>query len=152
MTAALHEQPARQAIVASTLPVLAALLLLWHAPLQAGQGTGQFPVAINLQGAPAPVAAPASILCRSNAMVGTFGSSVTVVCTTGVAALAAVSPGTGKLPWTPMPDNTYRFMLSSYANGGQYHAVDDYFGAGTVATWRMIKLNDRDYLEMMLHW
>ena len=85
-------------------------------------------------------------------MVGTFGSSVTVVCSTG-AVVSSAGTGASNLPWTATPDNTYRFMLNAYREGDDYRAVD-YFppGTGTDATWRTIRLNDRDYLEMMLHW
>ncbi len=159
-TAALLEgRTALQAAAANTLPVLAALLLLWHAPSHAGQSSGQFPVTINLQGASAPVAAappppaaPATAFCRSGTMVGTFGSSVTVVCATGITGTAGMPTGVSSLPWTSMPDNTYRFMLNNYREGDQPRVIDGYGGAGTIASWRMIKLNDRDYLEMMLHW
>lgn len=159
-TAALHEErPALQAVAANTLPVLAALLLLWHAPSHAGQSTGQFPVTINLQGASAPAATPAgtsstpaTAFCRSGTMVGAFGSPVTVVCATGITGTTGMPTGVSSLPWTSMPDNTYRFMLSNYRDGEQFHETYSYGGAGTVASWRMIKLNDRDYLEMMLHW
>lgn len=87
-------------------------------------------------------------------MVGAFGSPVTVLCTTGVtgAAVASGTSSAASLPWTSMPDNTYRYMLNNYREGAQFRATDSYGGAGTVASWRMIKLNDRDYLEMMLHW
>lgn len=153
-TAALHnKQPARQATAASTPPVLAALLLLWHLPSHAGQSSGQFPVTINLQSASAPAAAaPPSILCRSGTMVGAFGSPVTVVCVTGVTATSGAPTGGTNLPWTSTPDNTYRFMLNNYREGEQLRGSASYYGVGTDATWRLIKLNDRDYLEMMLHW
>ncbi len=88
-------------------------------------------------------------------MVGAFGSSVTVVCATGITGVTGTSTtptGATNLPWTSMPDNTFRFMFSAYRDGEQYRAMDSNYGAGTVASWRMIKLNDRDYLEMMLHW
>ncbi len=154
-TAALCEKPALQAVAASSLPVLAALFLLWHEACHAGQGSGQFPVTINFQNASAPAAsqpgAPPSILCRSGTMVGSFGSTVTVICATGVTGSAG-SGSYSQLPWTSMPDNTYRFMLTSYREGEQLRASESFYAAGTDATWRTIKLNDRDYIEMMLHW
>ena len=86
-------------------------------------------------------------------MIGAFGSSVTVVCATGATGVSAGAPTDGaSLPWTAMPDNSYRFVFSAYRDGDQYRTVDSYTAAGTIASWRMIKLNDRDYLEMMLHW
>ncbi len=85
-------------------------------------------------------------------MVGAFGSPVTVVCTTGMTGAAGMPTGAASLPWTAMPDNSYHFVLSNYREGEQFRAIDSYGGAGTVASWRMIKLHDRDYLEMMLHW
>jgi len=140
---------------ANVLVLLAALLCAWPIPGLAGQSTGQFPVSINLNGGvpagAAPGAAPNTALCRSGTMVGAFGSSVTVVCSTG-AVVSSAGTGASNLPWTTMPDNTYRFMFSAYRDGDQLRAVDSYAGMGTVTTWRKVKLNDRDYLEMMLHW
>jgi len=152
--AALLEKSVLRITAANILPILAAALLCaWAIPGHAGQSTGQFPVTINLQNssASAPGAAPNTALCRSGTMVGAFGSSVTVVCSTG-AVVSSAGTGASNLPWTTMPDNTYRFMFSAYRDGDQYRTVDNYSGAGTIASWRRIKLNDRDYLEMMLHW
>jgi hypothetical protein len=161
-TAALLETPALQATAANILPILAAALLcICTLPGYAGQNTGQFSVTVNLQNpngtAAIPPATPAPFIafCRSGTMVGTFGSTMTVVCTTGVTGvtgMTAAPTGTAGLPWTTMPDNTYRFMFSAYREGEQFRTLDSYSGAGTAASWRMIKLNDRDYMEMMLHW
>ncbi len=152
-------EPARQAIAASALPVLAVLLLLGHTPSLAGQGSGQFPVTINLQGSGVPPtgvapagtsAAPAAALCRSATGIGPFATTLTVNCATGVAVNAPLNAAS--LPWTSVPDSSYRYMLNVYSEGKPLGTIDSYFGVGTVTTWRTIKLNDRDYLELMLHW
>lgn len=150
-TTALLEKPASKAIAANIL--LAALLFVWALPSLAGQSSGQFPVTINLQNnGNAPTgAAPVSVLCRSGTGIGAFGSTVTVACATG-AATDATGNSVSKLPWTTMPDNSYRFMFGTYREGEKSGTVDSYNGAGTVASWRMVKLDNRDYIEMMLHW
>ena len=43
-------------------------------------------------------------------------------------------------------------MLNVYREGQPLETVDSYTGAGTATSWRLLKLNNRDYLEMMLHW
>lgn len=148
-----------QAVAASALVFAAALLGVWAIPGYAAQNnSGTFAVTINLQGgavgtAPAvggSPAAPATVLCRSGSGVGAFGSTLTVVCATGVSA--ASSGDASSLPWTTVPDSSYRYMLDVYRGQERLGTVDSYTEAGTITSWRLIKLNNQDYLEMMLHW
>lgn len=149
---------ARRAVAANALVLLAALFGVWAIPCHAAQNTGQFVVSINLTGTPAaggvPVGAtptaPVSALCRSRSGIGTFGSTLTVVCATGVSA--AFNGDSSSVPWTTMPDNSYRYMLDIYRGRERLGTVDSYTGAGTITSWRLLKLNNQDYLEMMLHW
>lgn len=46
----------------------------------------------------------------------------------------------------------YRFMLRSGSDGPRYASVDLYAGAGTLASWRIVRLTDWDYLEMTVGW
>lgn len=136
---------------ANTLMVLAALLVFWAPAGQAGQSSGRFDVAINLQSSGgAPATAPTTVLCRSGSGIGAFGSTLTVNCATGT--IAGVAEGFANLPWTSLQESSYRYLLNVYQEGRQLGSVESNIGAGTVTSWRLIKLNHQDYLEMMLHW
>jgi len=156
---ALLEKSALRGVAASSLPLLAALLSAWALPSHAGQNSGQFPVTIKLQGSaalPTGVATagtstvPAAVLCRSGTGIGAFGTTLIVDCATGAVVNAPVNPSS--LGWTRVPDNSNRYMLNVYSDGKPLGTIDGYFGAGTVTSWRTIRLNDRDYIELMLHW
>ncbi len=135
------------------------LLFTWVAPAWAGSAQASFGVQITLQnpggaatgvtlnqnGQNGPVA-----YCRSATGIGPFATTLTVNCATGAAVNAPVNAA--NLPWTSVPDSSYRYMLNVYSEGKPLGTIDSYFGVGTVTTWRTIKLNDRDYIELMLHW
>ncbi len=159
MDTALPDNSGPRWVAANAFSVLAALLFAWAFPSYAGQGSGQFPVTINLQASGVPPtgvapagspAAPAAALCRSATGIGPFATTLTVNCATGAAVNAPVNAA--NLPWTSVPDSSYRYMLNVYSEGKPLGTIDSYFGVGTVTTWRTIKLNDRDYIELMLHW
>lgn len=138
-----------RAVAANALILLAALLGVWSLPSQAGQSNGSFVVSINLNGG-GPGGTSNTALCRSSSGIGAFGATLTVVCSNG--AIVNLSGNTSNLPWTTTQDSSYRYMLNVYSAGQPLGVVDIYTGVGTVTTWRMIKLNHQDYLEMMLHW
>lgn len=46
----------------------------------------------------------------------------------------------------------YRFVTHDSSAGESLGTVDSYAGTGTITSWRMVKLADLDYLEMMVHW
>jgi len=156
----LLEKYALQAVVAHTL-LFAALLFVWALPSYAGQGSsGQFAVTINLQTNGTPVGSaliaggtptvPIVALCRSRAGIGALGSTLTVVCASGMPE--AFAGNSSLLRWTSISESSYRYMLNVYLGGEQLGTVYGSTGAGTVTSWRLLKLNNRDYLEMMLHW
>ena len=119
------------------------LLSSWAVPAYALTAQNSFSVSINVQ--PANTA-----LCKSASSIGIFGAAVTVICSTG--AFASYSDYDSKLPWTAMQDSTYRFVTQISRSGETLGTVDSYTGGGTVTSWRVIKLANRDYLEMMVHW
>ena len=143
----LHEKSAHQAVAAKASIVLAALLGVWAVPSQAAQSTGQFAVTINLQNSGV---LPNAGLCRSSTSIGTFGTTVIVDCLTGT--VVNFTGTSSSLPWATVQENSFRFMLNSYGAVGIPVTLDNYAGVGTITTWRTIKLNDRDYLELMIHW
>lgn len=122
---------------------LAALLFFWALPSQAAQSNTQFTLTINLQ-------SPNAGLCQSGTRIGTFGATVTVVCTTGTAE--KFSGNIASLPTTTADDNSYRFLTQISRSGEPLGTVDSYVGIGTVTSWRVVNLDNQDYLEMMVHW
>jgi hypothetical protein len=130
--------------------LLLTTLLGWASPSQAAQRSGSFKVNINLLSTGGPGAAPVTGICRSSNGIGAFGATLTVICSTGT--IVNYSGDTSKLPWAPIQGSSFRYLLNVYNAGGPSAVIDSYTGVGTITTWRQIRLNDRDYLEMMVHW
>ena len=87
--------------------------------------------------------------CRTSPALA-FGALVTVVCATGeVVDITAVATG---IPGAPMHGGTYRFVLPGSYAGGLPDFYDGYTGFGTVSTWRIVQLADRNYYELLLGW
>ena len=128
--------------------VLAATVALLAVSAHATQVNGQFNVTVTLLSATNP-ALPNAVFCRTSPALA-FGALVTVVCATGE-VVDITAPPRG-IPWAPVHGGAYRFILpGSYATG----LPDFYDGSawpGTVATWRMIRLADRDYYELLVGW
>jgi len=57
-----------------------------------------------------------------------------------------------KLPWTEIPDGPFRYVNLLSGNSEILATVDSYAGSGTVTSWRIVNLADRDYLELMVGW
>jgi hypothetical protein len=136
-----------RAAAAGKLLFLAVLLGGWMIPSQAAQTTAPFTLTINLQDSSSVT--PNAGLCRSTSMIGTFGASMTVFCATG--AITSFTGDTSTLPWTTMQDSSYRFVTQVTRAGELLGTIDIYTG-GTVTSWRVIRLANRDYLEMIVHW
>ena len=123
----------------------AALFLLlgaWVSPNEAAQTSGSFDVVVNISGANTG-------LCRRNTGIGTFGATVTVVCTTG-AVLGLEAMGKG-MPWLPVHGGAYRF-LTHVSGKNQSGTVDSDTGAGTSAAFRVVSLTDQEYTELTISW
>ena len=123
------------------------LMNTWALPAYAGKAQASFAVRINLQNADIITKTG---LCRSGTRVGTFGAAVTVFCSTGVDA--NFSGNNSSLPWTSMQDSSYRMVTQLTWEGESLGTIDSYAGGGATSSWRMIRLGNRDYLEMMVHW
>jgi hypothetical protein len=119
----------------------------------ADQQSTQFKVKVNLVANPSvntPVD-PNSAFCSSTNAPGSFGATVTVVCSTG-AQVAINGPATGGVPWRPVHGGAYQY-ISYIARAGNGLAVADIYSlAGTVTTWRTVNLNERSYTEMTVSW
>ncbi|HEX4331195.1 MAG TPA: hypothetical protein VH040_03580 [Usitatibacter sp.] len=91
---------------------------------------------------------PGSSFCRISDMPGAFGAIVTVVCSTGVVVqIDAPSAFSSSLP---IHGGAYRFLPPVSWAGVM--SDDMTAGLGTVTSWRVIKLADRDLLEMTVRW
>jgi hypothetical protein len=68
-----------------------------------------------------------------------------------------VEPGSGRkvtlvcAPAAP-PRDTPRYLLHVYRAGEWLGEVDGQMGAGTVTSWRIVHVANREYLEMMVGW
>jgi hypothetical protein len=79
-----------------------------------------------------------------------YEAIVTVVCGTG--AVVQVSPPVGWRGWKPVHGGAYRFLPPVLPSGVMSDDSDIHAGLGTVTSWRLVSLKDRDYLEMTLRW
>jgi hypothetical protein len=52
----------------------------------------------------------------------------------------------------PIPANTPRFVLNMYDSGMWLGTVDGLMTTGTVTSWRVVRLVNRDYLEIVVGW
>jgi len=100
------------------------LLGVWAFSSQAAETSTSFNVTVDLQ---TGIEVPDAGLCK---MIGAFGTSVTVSC----------APG------------SFRFITRPPAADALQDKEPSYTGAGTVTSWRMIRLENGDYLEMTVQW
>lgn len=128
--------------------MLATVLGFAAVPVNAAQLNGQFNVTVNLQSANSPTL-PQSVFCRTSPGGLAFGAIVTVVCSTGT--VVDISPSSTGMPWAPMHGGAYRYILPGRAVDLP-GTIDSYVGAGTTTSWRVIKLSNLDYLELMVGW
>ena len=140
----------KKSAVAAVVCVLGALLVLWPSFARAAQNNGQFSVRITLQSNQQQN----SGLCRSASQIGAFGIVVIVECDTGT--IASYDGNPTDLPWTTMQDNSsFRFVANVTRAGellGPLDKYDSFAEAGTITSWRLVKLDKMSYFEMMMHW
>jgi hypothetical protein len=111
---------------------LCALLLAGaSACCEAGQASASFKVKVDF------LADPKDTGRCERSTRPTLPASVTIVCG------SSTSPGT-------RPDS--RFMLNMYRSGEFLGTVDGMMSTGTVTSWRVIHLVNREYLEIMVGW
>ena len=92
-------------------------------------------------------------ICSRHTDPSTFGAIVNIVCATG--AFVGLEAPKNAVAWTPVHGGAYRFTR---VNPDEIRAVSyvqstgSYTGVGTVTSWRMVSLADREYLEMLIDW
>ena len=114
--------------------------------VDARQSSSQFQVTVDYRDANNP----ASAFCRSSNPPGSFGATVTYVCSTG--AVVDISPSHPGMPWSPTHGGAYRYITQVQVGGQLVGTVDIYSGLGTITSWRVVNLVDRQYVEMTLNW
>ena len=130
---------------ASSYLMLAIAFGCFTPPVNAVQGSGQFNVTASLQSANSP-----TVFCRTNPGGLAFNAAVTVVCSTG--AVVDISPGRTGIPWSPMHGGAYRYVTQVLWNGDWLESLDDTPGTGTVTSWRIVSLLNRNYIELTVGW
>jgi hypothetical protein len=91
------------------------------------------------------VFAPVRVFCTSSA--GSYGATVTVVCSTG-----AVVGVAGPDSFRSVNGGAYRYLLqvkNGWQNVGEIDALTD---SGTITGWKIIKLENLEYVELTLGW
>ena len=91
--------------------------------------------------------------CSRHSDPSTFGAIVNIVCATGV--VVSLEAPKNAVAWTPIHGGAYRFTRVSPDEiwGVQYvQTALSYTGVGTVTSWRMVSLADREYLELLVDW
>lgn len=130
---------------ASSYLVMAVAFGCFTPLVNAIQGSGQFNVTATLQSANSP-----SVFCRTNPGGIALNAAAIVVCSTG--AVVDVSLGKAIVPWSPMHGGAYRYVTQVTWNGDWVESLDETPGAGTVTSWRIVRLLDRKYIELTLGW
>ncbi len=131
-------------------------LFLAPGAVLAGQASSQFRITAELQ---SPAAASTSAFCRSDSIPGSFGATVTVVCSTGVAVdISPLGPGLHQRG-DPLHrggflvhGGAHRYVTQVNWAGQILEPVDIHSGLGTITSWRVVRLLDREYFEMTLNW
>ena len=101
---------------------VAIMLGVWALSSHAAQTSSSFLVTVNQPGSTVPDEG----LCR---FIGSFGTSITVACSPGL-----------------------RFITQPPSSMKLEDLEPSYTGAGTVTSWRMIRFENGDYLEMTVRW
>jgi hypothetical protein len=129
---------ARQSIAATALlKGAAAALVLAQLPAHAAESSTRFDIAVTLR-----VDTPPEFgACKAGEVLHPQGIAATVTC----------SPVPG-----PTPTDHNKTVVSSVvfhiSRGAWLGTADESMGLGTVTSWRVIHLANRDYLEMMVGW
>jgi len=144
--------PATSAKRANLLVRLAGLAVLtgWLAFANAGTSSATFAVSATYVSGNGPAA---SGFCTSGPSRSTFGAIVTVVCGTG-AVVNIKAPKTA-LPWTALHGGAYRYshIAENEFRGSRWiGAIESYTGIGTITSWHLVSLTDRDYMELQIGW
>lgn len=127
-------------------------ITLWlgiAAPSWAGTALSGFPVTIKLNGS-GPSGAPNTAYCRISNGLGNFGTTLVALCSTG--QIVNYTGDASRLQWMTLPFNSYRYLISPDAEGQSPGTFDIYTSYGSYTSWKLVRLDHRDYYELMVHW
>ncbi len=113
-------------------------------PLQAQAGQASTDLQIRVTGAPS---APVRVFCNSQAGAGSYGATVTVVCSTG-SVVGIAGPGS----FTAINGGAYRYLLQVTRGNQTIGEIDTQTGTGTITGWQVVKLENQEYVELTLGW
>lgn len=106
-------------------------------PVEAAEAVAPIEVKVNLNtGKPPEIG-----LCRA----AENGQTASVVCIPPLPTVPVQPTPVQRMFYTNV-----RFYISG--TGNWLGAIDESMGLGTVTSWRVIRIADRDYLEMMVGW
>ena len=114
----------------------------------AAPSNGQFNVTATLVSA-ADLTLPKSAFCRTTPLLA-FGAIVTIVCATG--EVVDITAPAQSNSYTSVHGGAYRFILPISDIAGLPGFYDGNPAYGTAASWRVIRLADRDYYELLVLW
>lgn len=125
--------------------------MAWPTIANTGQASKSFNVTVNLHSPGSPQAnQPNSAFCHISNNPNTFGATYTVVCATG--AVVDMEPERTGQSFSPIHGGAYRYLFQANRGSNQIGTIDSDIAAGTTASWRLVNLSDRDYLEMLVNW
>jgi hypothetical protein len=120
-----RNSPARRALGA-------ALLIAASAHAHGASATGSFRVTVDLF-----TQDKQAVECGRSAQPGPSGDKVFIAC----------------VPQTRSPVHaTAPFLLHIFREGLQIGTVDGFMASGTITSWRVVHLANRDYLEIVVGW
>jgi len=113
-----------------------AALILAFSPAYAGESASRLGVSVTLH-AETP---PEFGACKTGEVLLPQGVAATVTCTPE------------PVPKQPARSRVVSSVLFHISRGTWLGTADESMGLGTVTSWRVIRLANRDYLEMMVGW
>jgi hypothetical protein len=113
-----------------------AALILAFSPAYAGESASRLGVSVTLK-AETP---PEFGACKTGEVMLPQGVAATVICTPE------------PVPKQPAQSRVVSSVLFHISRGTWLGTADESMGLGTVTSWRVIRLANRDYLEMMVGW
>jgi hypothetical protein len=129
-------------MIAALLHTGLGLTALQPLHVQAGQASADLQIRVTGAGS-----APVRIFCNSPVGTGSYGATVTVVCSTG-AIVGIAGPGS----FTSAHGGAYRYVLQVKRGEQIVGEIDTRMGTGTITGLQVLKLANQEYVELTLGW
>jgi hypothetical protein len=78
-----------------------------------------------------------TVECARTAVPGPFGDKVSIACVPQTGSTSAAVPP---------------FLLHLFRDGTQVGTIDGFMATGTITSWRVVHVANRDYLEIVVGW